>query len=111
MNRYDFEGRRAAVTGGAQGIGRAIVERLQAGGAEVEIWDLAPEGVPGTTARRVDVTQWDAVRQAAEAAAGAGGLDILVCSAGIGGPNATTWEYPLDEWARVMRVNLDGVFH
>ena len=111
MNHYDIQGRRAAVTGGAQGIGRAIVQRLLAGGAEVEIWDLEPEGVPDTTARRVDVTQWEAVKEAADAAERAGGLDILVCSAGIGGPNATTWEYPLDAWASVMRVNLDGVFH
>ena len=111
MNHYEFHGRRAAVTGGAQGIGRAIVQRLLAGGAEVEIWDLEPEGVPDTTARRVDVTRWEAVKGAADAAEAAGGLDILVCSAGIGGPNATTWEYPLDAWANVMRVNLDGVFH
>ncbi|HEX2135220.1 MAG TPA: SDR family NAD(P)-dependent oxidoreductase [Microvirga sp.] len=111
MNRYDFEGRRAAVTGGASGIGRAIVDRLLAGGAAVEVWDLRPEGVPNTTAREVDVTRWDAVKAAADAADRAGGLDILVCSAGIAGPNATTWDYPLDAWAQVMRVNVDGVFH
>ncbi len=111
MNRYDFEGRRAAVTGGASGIGRAIVDRLLSEGAAVEVWDLRPEGVPDTTAREVDVTEWDSVKAAADAAEEAGGLDILVCSAGIAGPNATTWNYPLDAWAQVMRVNVDGVFH
>ena len=111
MNRYDFEGRRAAVTGGASGIGRAIVDRLLTEGAAVEVWDLRPEGVPDTTARQVDVTEWDSVKAAADAAEEAGGLDVLVCSAGIAGPNATTWNYPLDAWAQVMRVNVDGVFH
>jgi len=111
MNRYDFSGRRAVVTGGANGIGRAIVERLMAGGATVEVWDLEPEGVPGTVARKVDVTDWGSVEAAARAAAGAGGVHALVCSAGIAGPNAPAWEYPLDAWAQIMRINVDGVFH
>jgi NAD(P)-dependent dehydrogenase (short-subunit alcohol dehydrogenase family) len=111
MNRYDFQGRRAAVTGGANGIGRAIVERLLAGGAAVEVWDLEPEGVPNTTRRQVDVTRWEAVKEAADAADREGGLDILVCSAGIAGPVAPMWDYPLDAWGQVMRVNVDGVFH
>lgn len=111
MNHYDFQGRRAAVTGGANGIGRAIVERLLAGGAAVEVWDLEPEGVPNTTLRRVDVTRWEPVKEAVEAADQVGGLDILICSAGIAGPIAPTWDYPLDAWGQVMRVNVDGVFH
>jgi 3-oxoacyl-[acyl-carrier protein] reductase len=111
MNTYSFEGRRAAVTGGASGIGLAIVARLLAGGAAVEVWDVRPDGVPDTLARTVDVTQWASVEAAARDAERSGGLDILVCSAGIGGLNATTWEYPLEAWAQVMRVNLDGVFH
>jgi 2-dehydro-3-deoxy-L-rhamnonate dehydrogenase (NAD+) len=111
MNHYDFQGRRAAVTGGANGIGRAIVERLLAGGAAVEVWDLEPEGVPNTTPRRVDVTRWEPVKEAVEAADQVGGLDILICSAGIAGPIAPTWDYPLDAWGQVMRVNVDGVFH
>jgi 3-oxoacyl-[acyl-carrier protein] reductase len=85
-------------------------------GATVEIWDvdgsLADEAAraigPAVTGRAVDVTDAAAV----EAAAGAHErVDILVCSAGIAGPNARTWEYPLDAWARVMRINVDGVFH
>ena len=100
------------VTGGANGIGRAIVERLQSGGAAaVEVWDLEPEGVPGAVPRRVDVTQWDSVQAAAAAAEAAGGADILVCSAGIAGPNAPAWDYPIEAWHQIMRINLDGVFH
>jgi 2-dehydro-3-deoxy-L-rhamnonate dehydrogenase (NAD+) len=111
MNQYDLTGRRAVVTGGANGIGRAVVERLQASGAAVEVWDLEPGGVPETVGRAVDVTDWESVKAAADAAEAAGGVDILVCSAGIAGPNAPAWDYPLAEWRRIMAINLDGVFH
>jgi 2-dehydro-3-deoxy-L-rhamnonate dehydrogenase (NAD+) len=115
-NTYRLSGQRAVVTGGAQGIGRAITERLVASGAQVEIWDvdstLADEAASAlgssVRGRAVDVTDATAV----EAAAGAHErVDILVCSAGIAGPNAKTWEYPLEAWAKVMRINVDGVFH
>jgi NAD(P)-dependent dehydrogenase (short-subunit alcohol dehydrogenase family) len=116
MNQIDLEGRMAVVTGGAQGIGRAVVERFVASGARVEIWDvdgaLASEAAleigPAVAGRGVDVTDAAAV---AEAAAAHERIDILITSAGIAGQNAKTWEYPLDEWARVMRINVDGTFH
>jgi 2-dehydro-3-deoxy-L-rhamnonate dehydrogenase (NAD+) len=120
MNRIDLEGRNAIVTGGAQGIGRSIVERLVASGAHVEIWDLdaglaeeTAKAVGGkTSARGIDVTDAQAVAQAAQASArDLGPTSILVTSAGIAGPNAKTWEYPLEEWARVMRINVDGTFN
>ncbi len=116
MNQIDLEGRMAVVTGGAQGIGRAVVERFVASGARIEIWDVdgalasevALEIGPAVAGRGVDVTDAAAV---AEAAAAHERIDILVTSAGIAGQNAKTWEYPLDEWARVMRINVDGTFH
>jgi 3-oxoacyl-[acyl-carrier protein] reductase len=116
MNAYRLDGQRAIVTGGAQGIGRSIVERFVASGAAVEIWDLdgslAQEAARGVGSavigRAVDVTDAAAVAAAASAQER---VDILVCSAGIAGPNARTWEYPLDAWERVMRINVDGVFH
>jgi len=111
MNHYDFTDRRAVVTGGAQGIGRAIAERLMAGGAAVEVWDLETQAPDGASAREVDVTDWASVKAAADDAAARGGIDVLVCSAGIAGPNAPTWDYPLEAWRQVMRVNVDGVFH
>jgi len=110
-NSYGFSGQRAVVTGGSQGIGRAVADRLRSSGAAVELWDLSPPEGEGFVFRHVDVTDWSSVSRAAEEARGAGGVDVLVCSAGIAGPNHRTWEYPLEAWAQVMQVNLDGVFH
>jgi 3-oxoacyl-[acyl-carrier protein] reductase len=120
MNQIDLNGHVAIVTGGAQGIGQAIVERFAASGATVEIWDLdldvAQETADATggkvIARSVDVTDPENVMHAARAAEAAHGpIDILVTSAGIAGPNVKTWDYPLADWSRIMRINLDGTFH
>jgi 3-oxoacyl-[acyl-carrier protein] reductase len=120
MNRLDFTGRRAIVTGGAAGIGLAVVRRLLEGGARVSVWDadeaalgrLGAEVGAAVDARAIDVRSAEGVAAAAAATEKAlGGIDILVCSAGISGPNHTTWEYPLDAWHRVVDINLHGVFH
>ena len=100
MNAYDLDARHAVVTGGSNGIGLAISERLEASGAKVTAWDLEAD-------EPVDVTDEAAV---AAAAARAGPVDILVNSAGITGPNATVADYPLAEWRRVFSVNVDGTF-
>lgn len=117
-----FSGRVAAIVGGANGIGLATARRLVAGGAIVSLWDI-DEGALAkarasfldaecVTTIRVDVTDAaDVVRAADELARLYEKIDILVASAGITGPNANAWEYPLDAWARVMRINLDGVMH
>ena len=123
MNRIDLEGRRAVVTGGAQGIGRAIVERFLASGAAVSLWDQDAD-LLGATARQlegkgkkvatapVDVTHWEDVLGATrETEKVLGGIDILVCNAGIAGANAKLWDYPLEEWRRVIDIDLTGIFH
>jgi 3-oxoacyl-[acyl-carrier protein] reductase len=121
-NTIDLGGRFAAVTGGAQGIGRAIVERFLSSGASVAIWDrdadfakktaaeLAGRGRVETVA--VDVTDYADVERAREATLKLfGRIDILVCNAGIAGPNVKTWDYPVEAWRQVLSVNLDGPFH
>jgi 2-dehydro-3-deoxy-L-rhamnonate dehydrogenase (NAD+) len=119
MNKYDLNGRCAVVTGGAQGFGRAITERFVASGAKVAIWDhddaLADKTAkaigPAVTAMKVDVTDPAAVETAREATLAAfGKIDILVNNAGIAGVNKTVWETDLDEWRKVLRINLDGPF-
>src|SRR5688572_15831144 len=104
MNQLDFAGRTAIVTGGAQGIGAAIVERLRSSGARVQIWDL--DGSPG-----VDVSEPGAVEAAVKhALKELGKIDILVNNAGIAGKNVPTVDYPFEEWERVLRINLTSQF-
>lgn len=122
MNQFDLIGRRAVVTGAAQGFGRAIAERFLASGARVSLWDVDAE-LTAHTAREVSakgpvhtVTVDVSKRYEVEAAAAAtvealGGIDILVANAGIAGPNFKTWEYPPDEWARVIDVDLMSVYY
>jgi 3-oxoacyl-[acyl-carrier protein] reductase len=121
-NAIDLAGRKAVVTGGAQGIGRAIAARLLSSGAEVAIWDrdaeLARRCVEElrhcgrAVAIACDVAELAEVERARDATlARLGRIDILVNNAGIAGPNAPTWEYPPDAWAQVMRVNLDSQFY
>jgi 3-oxoacyl-[acyl-carrier protein] reductase len=105
MNRLDLRGRAAIVTGGMQGIGAAIVERMEASGANVRVWDVAAKKDP------VDVSDSAAVEKAtARALAELGQIDVLVNNAGIAGLNSPTVEYPFDEWERVLRVNLTSQF-
>jgi 3-oxoacyl-[acyl-carrier protein] reductase len=121
-NRIDLSGRSAVVTGGAQGIGRAIVERFLDSGAVVAIWDrdharaektareLSNRGKAAAVA--CDVTNLAEIERAREATVKAlGCIDILVNNAGIAGPNVKTWEYDPAAWAEVMRVNLDSQFY
>ena len=119
-NKFDLSGRSAAVTGGAQGIGFAISHRLAESGARVAIWDLdsalaekaAKEIGLGAIAVPMNVADADsaalAVRQT-EAAFGK--LDILVCNAGIAGMNGPVETYPIDEWKKVIDIDLNGVFY
>src|SRR4051812_40736317 len=104
VNQLDFAGRTAVVTGGAQGIGAAIVERLRSSGARAQIWDL--DGTP-----RVDVSDPASVDEGLKhALKELGKIDVLVNNAGIAGQNAPTVEYPIQEWERVLRVNLTSQF-
>jgi 2-dehydro-3-deoxy-L-rhamnonate dehydrogenase (NAD+) len=105
MNRIDLRGRAAIVTGGAQGIGAAIVARMEASGANVRIWDIAAKKGP------VDVSDPAAVERATTTAlADLGRIDVLVNNAGIAGLNSPTVEYPVDEWERILKVNLTSQF-
>jgi len=104
MNQFDFGGRSAVVTGGAQGIGAAIAKRLRSSGAKVAIWDL--DGSP-----RVDVADAESVRAATERTLRElGKIDVLVNNAGIAGPSMPVVDYPVEQWQRVIDIDLNGPF-
>jgi 3-oxoacyl-[acyl-carrier protein] reductase len=121
MNKIDLQKRHAVVTGGAQGIGFAVAERLLSSGASVTLWDRDGElltsavkelgGGDSVDAVTADVTDVASVGTAAGATAEKfGKIDILVANAGISGPNLKTWEYPVDVWKQIIEVDLIGVF-
>jgi 3-oxoacyl-[acyl-carrier protein] reductase len=119
MNQLDLKNRNAVVTGGAAGIGFAIAERLAASGARLSLWDRDEKALAesakalgnGTHTVRLDVSEESQVASARDSTlAVLGRIDVLVCSAGITGPNTTTWEYPVADWKQVLDINLTGVF-
>src|ERR1700752_1583345 len=124
MNNIDLNGRVAVVTGGARGIGRAIVERFLISGAKVAIWDSDVSRMDATVQElegdshrdaligcMADITSEDSLRTALESTLlKLSKVDILINNAGIGVPNLTTWEYPTAEFRRVVEVDLVGVF-
>ena len=122
MNQIDLKNKIAVVTGGAQGIGLAIAEILLKSGASVSLWDQ-DEKLVNDTAQRLSskgnveavvmdvadlISVENAVRQTQDAL---GGIDILICNAGISGPTEKLWEYPPEAWQKVIDINLTGVFN
>jgi NAD(P)-dependent dehydrogenase (short-subunit alcohol dehydrogenase family) len=119
MNHLDLEGRYAIVTGGASGLGLAITRRLVQSGAKVSIWDVNSQKMTEAAdlfgkqvqVDLVDVSQIDQVEAAfGRTLAAFDRVDALVCSAGIAGPTAPTWEYSVRDWIRVNEVNVNGIF-
>lgn len=119
MSEGRFKDRRAVITGGASGAGKAIAQRLVREGARVAIWDrdgpALQQAVKETKAvytYELDISDAAAVSAAATATRDAlGGVDLLVCSAGITGATAPVTEFPLDSWKSVIEINLNGVFY
>jgi 3-oxoacyl-[acyl-carrier protein] reductase len=122
MNQIDLSGRRAVVTGGAQGIGLSIVERFLTSGAKVSLWDQDASLLQETCSQLeskgsvhavvVELTDADAVAGASLDTVNAlGEIDILVNNAGIAGPTEPSWEYAVEDWRRVIDVDLNAVYY
>ena len=118
MNSYDFKNQVAVVTGGANGIGFSVAERLSKSGASVKIWDLDIEAAQtaaetiNAEAVECDITDWISVQNATETSINdSEKIDILVNSAGIAGPNDTVVDYDNKAWDRIISVNLTGTYY
>lgn len=121
MIKFNLENRVAVVTGGAQGFGLAIVERFIQSGAKVVIWDIdeteAKKAVSKISSKNliyqiVDVTNFESISETLiEIEKLLGKIDILVNNAGIAGKNTTVADYPIEEWNRVINLNLNSVFY
>jgi len=117
MNNIDLNDKVAVVTGGAQGFGLAIAKRISESGANVVIWDKDEEILKQVKLRNsfnltVDVTSFENVSKAVETTLNHyRKIDILVNNAGIAGPSFKTWEYPNEEWQKIIDLDLTGVFY
>ncbi len=121
MINFDLENKVAIVTGGAQGFGYAITDRFIQAGAKVIIWDLDEKlsknaveklNTKSVSYQIVDVTSFETInKNLIEVEKNFGKIDIFINNAGITGVNSTVADYPLDEWQKVMNVNLNSVFY
>ncbi len=117
---FDFKGRTAIVTGGAQGFGFDITKRLIRSGASVIIWDndqkmleKAIEDIksPNLSFNIVDISNYSKVEECVQEITQQKNIDILINNAGITGPTATLWEYDIEMWKKVVDINLMGTFN
>ena len=120
MNKYDLSGKVAIVTGGAQGFGLAITKKFLDSGAEVIIWDIDKAETQKVVDQNKDkkisfnilnITKFEDVQNHVNEISNKKKIDILINNAGITGKNATVWDYPVDEWKKVMDINLLGTFY
>ena len=121
MIKYDLNKRVAVVTGGAQGFGLATTEKFIESGAKVIIWDIDEKeakkainkiGSKNLTYQIVDVSNFEAInKNLIEIESSHKKIDIFINNAGITGINTTLEEYPIEEWKRVIDLNLNSVFY
>ena len=121
MNNFDLKNRVAIITGGAQGFGLAISKRIIQSEGKVVIWDIDESAIESAlneissenlSFKKVDVTNFVEIEKALlETENELGKIDIFVNNAGISGMNAKVWDYPLDEWKKVIELDLNSTFY
>ena len=120
MVNFDLNSRVAIITGGAQGFGFSITKRFLDSGAKVIIWDIDKKAIDEASKeissekcsyQLVDVTNFDDIKKNIENITKEKKVDIFVNNAGIAGKNAKVWDYPNDEWLKVINLDLNAVFY
>ena len=120
MNKFDFKNRMAVITGGGQGFGLDIAKRLLDSGAKVIIWDIDEKLLKSAATEVnnenlsynvVDVSNYSQIEQNINQITSKTNIDILINNAGITGPTAPLWEYNVDEWNKIVQINLMGTFN
>jgi len=120
VNKFNLNERTAIITGGAQGFGLAMTERFLESGANVIIWDIDKSAVTQTLKKInnsklssviIDITDFDQILTEVEKVTKNKKIDIFINNAGIAGKNDTVWNYPLEEWKKVLDLNLNSVFY
>ena len=120
MNKFDLNNRTAVITGGAQGFGLDIAKKFLDFGAKVIIWDIDEQQLQITSKEinsskfsydRVDVSNFEKVNKAVLKITASSNIDILVNNAGITGSTSTVWEYSVNEWEKIVQINLMGTFY
>ena len=120
MNKFDLNNKTAVITGGAQGFGLDVAKKFLNFGAKVIIWDIDEQELQTASKKinnsnlsynQVDVASFEEVNNTVAKITGSSNIDILINNAGITGSNATVWDYDVNEWNKVLDINLLGTFY
>jgi len=120
MNQFDLKNRTAIITGGAQGFGLDIVKRFLISGARAIIWDIDKNELqkvtkeinnPNLSYNIVDVANFENVKETLEEITKSSNIDILINNAGITGSTSSLWNYDVEEWNKIVQINLMGTFN
>ena len=120
MHQFDFKNRTAIITGGAQGFGLDIAKRFLSSGAKAIIWDIDEDELkkvskkinnPNLSYNIVDVSNFANVKETVEEIVKFSHIDILINNAGITGSTSSLWDYDVDEWNKIIQINLMGTFN
>ena len=120
MHQFDLNNRTAIITGGAQGFGLDIAKRFLSSGVKTIIWDIDEKELkkatqelnnPNLSYKVVDVSNYKNVKETVDEITKSTNIDILINNAGITGSTSSLWDYDVDEWNKIVQINLMGTFN